>query len=271
MKNQEEKIVVLTAYDHPTARIVDEVGIDAILVGDSLSNVVLGYENTLSVKMKEMLHHTKSVARANPNSLLIGDMPFGSYQVGAKEAVKNATKFIQEGGAEAVKIEGGKESVSKVEKIIDAGIPVMGHLGLTPQKILQLGGYQPRGKTAKEAQKILKEAQMLEEAGAFSVVLESIPQELGKIITEKLEIPTIGIGAGPHCDGQVLVFHDLVGLTEFSPKFAKKYVNLDSFIEKAVKEFRKEVKSKEFPNQEHSYNMEKEELNKLKSNLEENS
>lgn len=269
MKRESEKITILTAYDYPTAKILDEVGVEAILVGDSLGNTVLGYENTLNVTMGEMLHHSKAVARATENTFVIGDMPFISYQASVEKAVQNAGRFVKEANLEAVKVEGGKESTKQIEKIIEAGIPVMGHLGLTPQRILRFGKYRIRGKSAEEAQKIINDAQKLEEAGAFSIVLESIPSELGKTITEKIDIPTIGIGAGPHCDGQVLVLHDILGLSELSPKFVKKYEDLSASIEKAVEKFRDEVKSEKFPDSEHSYSMSKEELDKLKDRLEE--
>lgn len=257
-KENGNKITMLTAYDYPTAKLVDRSGIDSILVGDSVNNNVLGRKNTLSVTMDEMIHHTKAVSKGVDNPLLIGDMPFLSYQTSKEDAVKNAGRFLKEGGAEAVKIEGGEESLSQIKKIIKAGIPVLGHLGLTPQRIHQFGGYRPRGKSKSEAEKIIEDSIKLEEAGVFGLVLESIPKEIGKIITEKLSIPTIGIGAGPHCDGQVLVIHDILGLSELSPKFTKEYVNLNSKIEDAVKKFKNEVESKDFPTEKHSYIMKKE-------------
>lgn len=269
MKDKNEKIAVLTGYDYPTAKILDKAEIDAVLVGDSLGNTVLGYENTLPVTMEEMLHHTRAVSRAIDNPLLIGDMPFISFQKSAEEAVQNAGRFVKEAGAEAVKVEGGKESIKQTQKIVEAGIPVMGHLGLTPQRILQFGSYRPQGKTAKEAQRILEDAQMLEDSGVFSIVLESIPQELAKTITEKLDIPTIGIGAGAHCDGQVLVLHDILGLSDFSPGFVKQYEDLDSSIEKAIENFKKDVKSGEFPTSKESYEMDKKELSKFTDILKE--
>lgn len=271
MKRKSEKITILTAYDYPTAKILDRAGVEAILVGDSLGNTVLGYENTLNVTMEEMLHHSKAVSRAIENTFVIGDMPFLSYQTSVEKAVQNAGRFVKEANLEAVKVEGGMESIEQIEKIIEAGIPVMGHLGLTPQRILQFGKYRTRGKSAEEAQKIISDAKKLEEAGVFSIVLESIPSELAKTITEKIEIPTIGIGAGPHCDGQVLVLYDILGLSELSPKFVKKYTDLNASIEKAVEKFRDEVKSGKFPDSEHSYNMPEEELDKLKDILEEKS
>lgn len=270
MKDRSEKITMLTAYDYPTARLLDEAEIDCILVGDSLGNVILGYDNTLPVKMGEMLHHTRAVTRGVEHSLVIGDMPFLAHKTGNERAVQNAGRFIQEADAEAVKIEGGSESLEQIEKIVNSGIPVMGHLGLTPQRILQFGGYRVQGKSPAKAQKILEDALKLEKAGVFSIVLESIPQELAKMITEKIDIPTIGIGAGPHCDGQVLVLHDILGLSELSPKFVKQYEDLSSPLKNAVKSFRKEVKESDFPTSKHSYNLGKEKLEKLKKSKEKN-
>lgn len=267
MKEEGEKISMLTAYDYPTAKIIEETDIDVILVGDSVGNTVLGYENTLSVKMEEMLHHTKAVARGLETPLLVGDMPFLSYQVSAEEAVRNAGRLIKGGKAESVKLEGGSQFLDQVEKMVDAGIPVMGHLGLTPQRVLQFGGFQPRGKEVREAQEIFEDAKKLEEAGVFSLVLESVPKLLGKKITEELDIPTIGIGAGPHCDGQVLVFHDLLGLGEFSPKFVKEYAEIKSPTKEAINEFSQEVKSEKFPTSEYSYEMDKEKRDKLNESL----
>ncbi len=264
MKENKEKISMLTAYDYPTAKLIEESNIEAVLVGDSLGNIILGYKNTLPVTLEDILHHTKAVARGIDHSMLIADMPFNSYQSSTEEAIKNAGKLIKEGNAEAIKIEGGKESLKQIKGILETGIPVMGHLGLTPQKILQFGEYKVRGKTGKEAYRIFEEAKMLEEAGVFSLVLEAIPWELGEIITKNLEIPTIGIGAGPHCDGQILVLHDILGLSSFSPKFAKKYADLNSSIKKAVKNFSEEVKDKKFPDSKHTYSMKEEEFKKFK-------
>lgn len=263
MKEDDEKIAMLTAYDSPTAKIVEEAGIEIILVGDSVGNTVLGYDNTLPVTLDEIIHHTKAVDRGIENPLLVGDMPFLSYQVSAEEAVKNAGKLVKEGNADAIKLEGGSECQEQIEKMIDAGIPVMGHLGLTPQRILQFGGFQPRGKRAEEARRIFEDAKKLEEWGIFCLILESVPKQLGKKITEELDIPTIGIGAGPHCDGQVLVFHDLLGLSDFTPSFVKEYADIKSSIKEAIGDFKKEVKSGDFPTPKHSYEMEKEELEKL--------
>ncbi len=269
MKKEGEKITLLTAYSSPKAKILDKVGIDAILVGDSVGNTVLGYQNTLPVSMDEMINHTKAVERAIDDPLLIGDMPFLSYQTSSEEAVKNAGRFLKEGNAEAVKVEGGREIIDAVEKIIDAGIPVLGHLGLTPQKIHQFGGYQPHGKTKEEAAEILKDAKRLEKAGVFGIVLESVTKQVSKIVTEAVDVPTIGIGAGPYCDGQVLVIHDMLGISDFTPKFVKEYTDLDSVMQEAVKDFKEEVKSQEFPDQEHTYEMEKEEFEKFEKYLEE--
>lgn len=265
-----EKITMLTAYDYPSAKILDSVGIEMVLVGDSVGNTVLGYDNTIPTTMEEMLHHTKAVAGGLENPLLIGDMPFLSYQGSVEEAVRNAGRLIKEGNAEAVKVEGGAEILDQIQKIVDSGILVMGHLGLTPQKVYQFGGYQPRGMNLEEAKKIYEDAKKLEDTGVFSIVLESIPSELGREITEKVDIPTIGIGAGPHCNGQVLVFHDLLGWTEFSPKFLKKYADLISTIKDAVKEFREEVKSEDFPTLDHSYEMSENFKDELTEYLEEN-
>lgn len=269
MNKDGEKITMLTAYDYPSAKILDSVGIEMVLVGDSVGNTVLGYDNTIPTTMEEMLHHTKAVARGLENPLLIGDMPFLSYQGSVEEAVRNAGRLIKEGNAEAVKVEGGAEILDQIQKIVDFGIPVMGHLGLTPQKVYQFGGYQPRGMNLEEAKKIYEDAKKLEDTGVFSIVLESIPSELGRKITEKVDIPTIGIGAGPHCNGQALVFHDLLGWTEFSPKFLKKYADLISTIKDAVKEFREEVKSEDFPTPDHSYEMSENFKDELTEYLEE--
>jgi len=268
MKTRGERIAMLTAYDYPTARMVDEAGIDAILVGDSLGNVILGYRDTLAVTMDEIVHHTKAVARGTKHALVIGDMPFLSYQASTEDAIRNAGRLIKEGRAEAVKVEGGRSVMDKVEAIVGAGIPVMGHLGLTPQWIHQFGGFKVRGKTEAAARSIMVDAKALEEAGVFSVVLECMPWQLAKMITERVEVPTIGIGAGPHCDGQVLVIHDLLGLSgEFAPKFVKKYAQLESVVMKALASFKDEVKTGKFPSFEHSYEMKEEELKKLMKHI----
>jgi 3-methyl-2-oxobutanoate hydroxymethyltransferase len=254
MKVQGEKITVLTAYDYGMASILDESDIDIILVGDSLGNVVLGYENTIPVTMEDMLHHTKAVSRASQNALIVADMPFLSYQVSPEAALANAGRFLKEANAQAVKLEGGREYAETVQKIVSAGIPVMAHLGLTPQSIHQLGGYKVQGKKEDAAEKMMLDAKSLEEAGAFSLVLECIPEGLASEITQSLLIPTIGIGAGVNCDGQVLVINDMLGMYErFTPKHVKKYANLNLEIKKAVKTYIAEVKHGTFPDIEHSF------------------
>lgn len=255
-KERGEPITMLTAYDYPTALLVDRAGIDVILVGDSLAMVVLGHDNTLAVTMDEMIHHCKAVSKGARSPFLVGDMPFMSYQISKTDAVANAGRFLKEGGMDAVKLEGGQEVVSTVKAIIEAGIPVMGHIGLTPQSISKLGGYRVQGRDIEAAHKLLADAAALEEAGCFSIVLEAIPDRLAKLITGRASIPTIGIGAGPNCDGQVLVIHDLIGLFDrFTPKFVKKYTNINARILKALQEFREEVKSGAFPTAEHSYSI----------------
>jgi 3-methyl-2-oxobutanoate hydroxymethyltransferase len=225
-KERGEPISMLTAYDYPTSLIMDRAGIDSILVGDSLGMVVLGYENTLRVTMEEMLHHCRAVTRGAQYALLIGDMPFMSYQVSVEDAVRNAGRFLQEGGMDAIKLEGGRERADSIRAIIRAGIPVMGHIGLTPQSVNLFGGFRAQGKTASAAKRILEDALLLQDAGCFSLVLESVPGRLAELISEKLDIPTIGIGAGRGCDGQVLVTHDLLGLFDrFTPKFVRKYAD----------------------------------------------
>jgi len=263
-KNSGEKVVMLTAYDYPLASLLDESGVDIILVGDSLANVVLGLEYTKQVGMSEMLHHAKAVNRGVKRAMLVGDMPYGSYK-NATVAVKNARRFVKEGGCDAVKIEwfDGCEKVASA--IVKAEIPVMGHVGLTPQRADQLGGLKVQGKEAKSAQDIIKHAKLLEKVGCFSIVLECIPREVAAIITKNLKIPTIGIGAGVECDGQVLVTHDLLGLfTRFHPKFVKEYANLDSTIKSAIGQFISEVKQEKFPDSAHSFSMDEEELSKMK-------
>ena len=254
MKVQGEKITVLTAYDYGMASILDESDIDIILVGDSLGMVVLGYDTTLPVTMEDMLHHTKAVSRAAQNALIVADMPFLSYQISPATALANAGRFLQEANAQAVKLEGGREYAETVQKIVSAGIPVMAHLGLTPQSIHQIGGYKVQGKKEDAARKIIEEAKILEEAGAFSLVLECIPEGLASEITHSLTIPTIGIGAGVNCDGQVLVINDMLGIYDrFTPKHVKKYANLNLEIKKAVKTYIAEVKHGTFPDNEHSF------------------
>jgi 3-methyl-2-oxobutanoate hydroxymethyltransferase len=254
MKASGEKITMLTAYDYAISSILDECNIDMILVGDSLGMVVLGYDTTLPVTMEDMLHHTKAVSRAAQNALIVADMPFLSYQISPESALANAGRFLQEANAQAVKLEGGREYAEIVKKITSAGIPVMAHLGLTPQSIHQIGGYKVQGKKEDAARKIIEDAKILEEAGAFSLVLECIPEGLASEITHSLAIPTIGIGAGVNCDGQVLVINDMLGIYDkFTPKHVKKYANLNLEIKKAVKTYIAEVKHGSFPDIEHSF------------------
>ncbi|MEO0087295.1 MAG: 3-methyl-2-oxobutanoate hydroxymethyltransferase [candidate division WOR-3 bacterium] len=252
MKEKKEKIVALTAYDYLTAKILDESGVDLILVGDSAANVIFGYETTLPIDLSAMLMFTSAVARAVKRAFVVGDMPFLSYQISKEEALKNAGLFLK-AGAQGVKLEGGEPVVPIVEHLVKFGIPVMGHLGLTPQSVHQLGGYKLQARTKEEQEKLLKDALMLEEAGCFAIVLEKVPMEVAKIITERLKIPTIGIGAGPYCDGQILVLHDMLGLNEKKFKFVKRYADLLTLIKKAVSEYLEEVKKGKFPNEEHSF------------------
>ena len=267
-KERGELITMLTAYDYPTALAMDQAGVDAILVGDSLAMVVLGYENTLPVTMEEMLHHARAVARGAKNALLIGDMPFMSYQVSVEEATRNAGRFLQQGGMDAVKLEGGRERADAVRSITSAGIPVMGHLGLTPQSVNQLGGFRAQGKTALTARRLVEDALILEEAGAFSLVLESVPARLAELISKKLAIPTIGIGAGASCDGQVLVTHDLLGLFDrFTPKFVKKYADFHREMQRAFTDYIEDVETKRFPAQEHTVEMDDKEWDALLNEL----
>jgi 3-methyl-2-oxobutanoate hydroxymethyltransferase len=251
-----EPVTMLTAYDYPTALALDAAGLDAILVGDSLGMVVLGYPNTLPVTMEEMLHHCRAVGRGAKFALLIGDMPFMSYQVSAQEAVRNAGRFLQEGSMDAVKLEGGRERLDAIHAIVGAGIPVMGHIGLTPQSVHQMGGFRPQGRDARAAKRLLEDASLLEEAGCFSLVLESVPARLAELISRRLGIPTIGIGAGEGCNGQVLVTHDLLGLFDrFTPKFVKKYANFHSEMERAFRDFIDDVETRAFPAREHTVEM----------------
>ncbi len=267
-KERGEPITMLTAYDYPTALAEDQVGIDSILVGDSLGMVVLGYPNTLPVTMDDMLHHCKAVARGAKFALLIGDMPFMSYQASTEEAVRNSGRFLQEAGMDAVKLEGGRERLAAIGAIVAAGIPVMGHLGLTPQSVNQLGGFRPQGKTASAAKRLIEDALLLEEAGCFSIVLESIPAKLGMLISQKLSIPTIGIGAGVGCDGQVLVAHDILGLFDrFTPKFVKKYADFHGEMQRAFSEYMSDVQSRAFPATEHSVEMDDNEWQALQKEI----
>lgn len=263
-KQRGEKITMLTAYDYPTALAMDQAGIDSILVGDSLGMVVLGYETTLPVTMADMLHHCRAVARGARFALLIGDMPFMSYQASVDEAVRNAGRFLQEGGMDAVKLEGGKPRIEAVRAIVESGIPVLGHLGLTPQSVHQFGGFLPQGRTALAAQHMLEDAILLQEAGCFGLVLESVPARLAELVTNRLEIPTIGIGAGNLCDGQVLVTHDLLGLFDrFVPRFVRQYAKFYPEMRTAFGEYKEDVETGEFPAKEHSVEMAEDEWQAL--------
>jgi 3-methyl-2-oxobutanoate hydroxymethyltransferase len=265
MKQKGEKIVMLTAYDYSTARIVDEAGIPLILVGDSLGVVMLGYDSTIPVTMDVMLHHTKAVVRGTQKALIIGDMPFMTYQISTEEAIRNAGRFLQEAGAQAVKLEGGVTVAETVKRIVDCGIPVCGHIGLTPQSVNTLGGHKIQGKTPAAAQKLLDDAVALEQAGAFAVVLETVPAALAALISKQISIPTIGIGAGVGCDGQVQVINDLLGsFVDFVPKHAKQYAKLFDIIKNAVTEYQDEVKSGAFPTEKNSFSMDETILSGLK-------
>jgi 3-methyl-2-oxobutanoate hydroxymethyltransferase len=257
-KQRHELITCLTAYDYPSARLIDEAGIDMVLVGDSLGMVMLGYENTLPVTVQEMLHHVRAVHRAVKHAFLIADMPYASFHVGVRDTLRNAMRFIKDGGAEAVKVEGGEKRAHVVERLVDAEIPVVGHIGLTPQSLHAMGGYKVQGKTLKAVEQLMRDAVALERAGACCIVLEGIPREAAAMITRELEIPTIGIGAGPECDGQVLVFHDLLGLT-FAPaaKFVRRYADLGSAVSNAVLAYKEDVKSGAFPSEAESYHLPK--------------
>lgn len=264
-KREAKKITMLTAYDYPTARLVDDAGLDAILVGDSLGMVVLGYESTVPVTMDEMIHHAKAVRRGTKCAFLIGDMPFMSYQISIEDAVRNAGRFMKEAGCDAVKLEGGDEVLEVTKAIVDAGIPVLGHLGLTPQTISKLGGHRVQGKDAASGKDILDQALKLEKAGCFAIVLECVPAEVAEIISKKLRVPTISCGAGPYCDGQVLVTNDMIGLFDrFVPKFAKQYVKLSDHIREAFLKYKEEVEKGVFPAKEHCFAIDPEELKKFK-------
>lgn len=268
MKGRGEKITMLTAYDYLTARFLDQAGIEVLLVGDSLGMVVLGYSTTLPVTMEEMLHHAKAVVRGVKRALVVADMPFMSYQASVEEALKNAGRFLKEAGAGAVKLEGGGEIAGKVAALVQAGIPVMGHLGLTPQHVHRLGGFKVQGRSAEAALQLLDDALALEEAGAFAIVLEGIPSEVARLVTERLQVPTLGIGAGPFCDGQVLVIQDLLGLYETStPRFVKPYADLKEILLEAVGRYREEVKRGVFPGPEHEYRLAAAEANALEGML----
>ena len=266
-KQEGRKITMLTAYDYPSGRLIDEAGMDMILVGDSLAMTVLGYESTIPVTMDEMVHHSKAARRGVKYALLIGDMPFMTYNIGDKETIRNAGRFIKEGGCGAVKIEGGAEMADTVKSLVRSGIPVLGHIGLTPQTATQLGGFRVQGKDAKSARKLVDSALALEKAGCFAIVLECVPDKLAEMISGKLEIPTIGIGAGPHCDGQVLVTNDMIGMYDrFTPKFVKKYADLWPQLSNAFKRYKEDVEDGKFPSREHCFEMNESELRKLKSN-----
>ena len=257
------KITMLTAYDYPIASLVDRAGIDMILVGDSLANVVLGLDSTTKVGMTEMIHHAKAVTRAVKHSLVIGDMPYESYQLNPQESVKNAARFINEAGGDAVKLEWFDKCLEVTQQIIEAGIAVMGHIGLTPQTADKLGGFKVQGKDADTARRLIEQAKELESLGCFAVVLECVPDKIAELITKQVKIPTIGIGAGAKCDGQVLVIHDMIGLFErYTPKFVKKYINLSPLILKAIEEFKAEVSEGKFPAVEHTFSISSEELKK---------
>ncbi|HDM09489.1 MAG: 3-methyl-2-oxobutanoate hydroxymethyltransferase [Deltaproteobacteria bacterium] len=263
-KQNKQKITMVTAYDYPTASLVDQAGIDTILVGDSLGMVVLGYESTVPVTMEEMIHHCKAVSRGAKHSFIIGDMPFMSYHTSVERAIENAGRFIKEAGCDCVKLEGGSEMAHVVKAIVDVGIPVCAHIGLTPQTATKLSGFKVQGKDAESAKALVQSAKDLEKSGAFMIVMECIPDLLASMITDQLTIPTIGIGAGKDCDGQVLVYHDLVGLFErFTPKFVKQYINLSPQIKDALEQYKKEVDEGVFPGPEHSFAMSPEEASKI--------
>jgi 3-methyl-2-oxobutanoate hydroxymethyltransferase len=256
MKQAGEKIPMLTAYDFPMAKLLDESGVPMLLVGDTLGMVVLGYDSTLPVTMEDMLHHIKAVVRGSQCAMVIGDLPFMSYQVSPGEGLRNAGRFLQEGGCQAVKLEGGERVAETVHRCVESGIPVMGHIGLTPQSVNQLSGFRVQGKTPKAAVQLLNDARVLEEAGVFSIVLESVPANLAKAVTERVTVPTIGIGAGPYCDGQVQVLYDVLGLyTEFVPKHAKQYAHLAEAVKAAVAQYLDEVRTDGFPTAKESYGM----------------
>lgn len=268
LKKEKQRIVMLTAYDYPTARVGEEGGADLLLVGDSLGMVVLGYDSTLPVTVDDMVHHTKAVMRGAKQTMVVTDLPFLSYHISIPEAVRNAGRLVQEGGADAVKLEGGREVIDTVKAIVRAGIPVMGHVGLQPQQVNQLGGYKVQGKDLDTAKRIFEDARLLQEAGCFAVVLECVPTLLATLISEQLEIPTIGIGAGDGCDGQVLVVHDMLGITDrYLPKFAKKYAEMHTDMVNAVGTYASEVRDGVFPTPQHGFKMDEAVLEKLKEEL----
>ena len=267
MKKRGEKIVMMTAYDYPSARLVEDGGADMILVGDTLGMVVLGYDSTVPVTMDDMIHHTKAAVRGSQRALVVGDMPFMSYQTGWQDAMVNAARFMKEAGCGAVKLEGGLRSAEIVQKLVEAGIPVMGHIGLTPQSVNQFGGFKVQGKTPAAAVQLMHDAQALEQAGAFAIVLELVPAPLAELLTERLSVPTIGIGAGVHCDGQVQVFHDLLGMYDaFVPKHAKRYADIGATIRDAVSRYTADVKAGAFPTAKESFKMDPAALGELRPN-----
>ncbi len=264
MKTKGQRIAMMTAYDYTSAMLVDEAGMDVILVGDSLGMVILGYENTLQVTMEDMLHHTRAVSRGAEQSMVIADMPFLSYHINSEEAVRNAGRFIQEAGAHAVKLEGGKNVAPQIKAILDAQIPVLGHLGLTPQSVHRFGGFKVQGKEESAARELIEEALLLQDLGVFGIVLECIPAPLAKLVSEKLQIPTIGIGAGAGCDGQVLVLQDVLGLNRnFTPKFVKRYGELGDVMVGALRNYAEEVRNGAFPEARHTFQMDETILGKL--------
>lgn len=263
-KENKEKVTMLTAYDYSMAKLIDEAGINMILVGDSLGMVMLGYEDTLSVTMEDMIHHTRAVTRGAKNTLVVADMPFMSYQTSVYDAVCNAGRLVKEGGAQAVKLEGGREVAEHIRAITNASIPVMAHLGLTPQSLNAFGGFKVQGKSEEAAKRLLEDAQIIQEAGAFAVVLECVPAKLAELITEKLQITTIGIGAGAGCDGQVLVYQDMLGMFgDFQPKFVKRFGDIGAQMKEAFTKYREEVKAGTFPAQEHSFKIDDDVIGKL--------
>ena len=263
-KAEKNKLTMLTAYDYSTAKLMDEAGVDSILVGDSLGNVMLGYEDTLSVTMEDMIHHGAAVARGAKNAMVVIDMPFMSYQTSVYDAVVNAGRLMKEGRANAVKLEGGREVCPQIKAIVDAGIPVVAHLGLTPQSINAFGGFKVQGKSEQAAKKLVEDALLIQEAGAFAVVLECVPEKLATLVTEKLDIPTIGIGAGNGCDGQVLVYADMLGMfSDFTPKFVKRFANTGDVMKEGFRQFISEVKNKSYPAAEHTYSIDEDIIEKL--------
>jgi 3-methyl-2-oxobutanoate hydroxymethyltransferase len=270
MKRKGEKVTWITAYDFPTASLVEQAGLDMILVGDSLGMVVYGYPGTIPVTMDQMIYHTEAVRRGAPNTFVIGDMPFLSYQKSVEDAITNAGRFYKEAGVDAIKLEGGKRVIPQIQGIVDSGMVVVGHIGLTPQSSAQLGGFKPQGNTAEQAMTLLKDAKAIEAAGGSLLLVEGVPPETGKVITEALSIPVYGIGAGPYCDGQVIIVSDMLGLFEvFTPKFVKKYANLAEIIREAFREYAREIREGKFPTQEHCYKMRAGEKEKLEEMLKE--